>query len=188
MPPSVQAVATSCGVGLLDGNAEVVAWDGRDEGIPHRIVYDLALWNGLLVAGTNDGLAVRGSDGQWTAYRAGQINVQDNWITAVATFSTGELVVGTYSGGVYVGGSPQELARASGPQYVNLTALHRTEQGMLVGGLSEQAHLLGVDGSSTRLSVECLAGDDVTAFATWNGELAVATRSGARVCAPFGAD
>lgn len=175
-------VATSCGVGFLDDEGRVVSWEGREEGLPHRIVYDLTVWNGQLLAGTNDGLAFRAPTGQWTSYRAGQMNVQDNWITALATFSSGELAVGTYSGGVYVGASLEELERVDGPRYINLTALQPMQDGMLVGGLSEGAYVLAADGSSRALSVDCLAGDDVTAFATWRGELAVATRAGARLC------
>src|SRR5690606_15959082 len=89
-------VATSCGLGRLDAESGAVQdwWTTRD-GLPHRIVYAVTVHDGFVVAGTNDGLALRprrlpigprvASD--WRVVRARPGSLGDNWITAVASAS-----------------------------------------------------------------------------------------------------
>jgi ligand-binding sensor domain-containing protein len=180
-------VASSCGVGFVDWRSGQVAdWEDRSHGLPHRIVYTLTAWDGHLVAGTNDGLALREGTGRhtWTAYRAGQIPLEDNWITALAVTATGQLAVGTYSAGVWWGPSLDALTRLPGPSRVNLGALWPDPDGGLwVGALSDGLYRVSAEGLSEQLtSGPCLTGLDVTGFAEWEGRLVVGTRTGVSVC------
>jgi ligand-binding sensor domain-containing protein len=174
-------IATSCGIGRFDEvSAELTAWEDRDQGLPHRIVYTLTSWNGSLVAGTNDGLAVRdgGSEQRpWTTFRAGLIPLTDNWITAVAAMPSGPLVVGTYSGGLYVGDDPAGLVRLDGPRYINPNASLVAGEIVLIGGLQEGAYRVDTE-TLTATSLEGGFGRDVTGFALWESGVLVATRSG----------
>ena len=180
------AVASSCGVGFVEpAHGAVLAWESREEGLPHRIVYDLVDWEGTLVAATNDGLALRehvGDVWSWQAMRAGRLALEDNWITAVEVSAWGELLVGTYSGGLFIGHDLMSLQRVEGPRYVNPTALVSFGNTVLVGGLAEGAHSISRAGSAPLQPRSCLMGDDVTGFTHWNDRLVVATRSGAAVC------
>ena len=175
------ALATSCGVGFVDADTlHVARWEGRAEGLPHRIVYDLAEWDGVLVAATNDGLALRSATG-WVGVRAGRSGLRDNWITAVESTPEGALAVGTYSGGFYLGEGPDSLHRVQGPGYVNLTAIEARGGEILVGGLSEGAWIVARAGQARQMQ-DCAMGRDVTGFADDRGALVVATRSGASLC------
>lgn len=176
-------VGSSCGVGWVDAaSASVIQWEGRLEGLPHRIVYAVALWENVVVAGTNDGLAVRDGDTEpdlWTTYRAGTSALTDNWITALASTSAGELVVGTYSRGLFIGDDPTTLEPVDSAQYVNLNAIFPTLDSVFVGGLSEGAYLISDDGVRHLNVGECLVGADVTGFASWgDDEILASTRSG----------
>jgi ligand-binding sensor domain-containing protein len=175
--------ATACGVATLDARSgALLGREGTSAGLPHRIVYDLVRWQGVLVAGTNDGLAVRdAADGArpWRSILAGRSALEDNWISALEVGADGELFVGTYGGGLYRGSGPDALARVEGPRAVNLTALARVGDEVWAGSLVQGAYALGTQGRQRRLEpgAHVLAGE-VTAFAAWQGRVLVATRLG----------
>lgn len=175
--------ATACGVATLDAlSGALIGREGTADGLPHRIVYDLVRWQGVLVAGTNDGLAVRDAADAarpWRSILAGRSALEDNWISALEVGADGELFVGTYGGGLYRGAGPDALARVEGPRAVNLTALARVGDEVWAGSLVQGAYALGTQGRQRRLEpgAHVLAGE-VTAFATWGGRVLVATRLG----------
>ncbi|MCA9564534.1 MAG: hypothetical protein KC561_13650, partial [Myxococcales bacterium] len=138
-------LGTGCGVGEIDpGTGVAVRWEERPAGLPHPSVFDLALWNGQIVAGTLDGLALRtGTDPErpWESIRAGRSPLTDNWITALEVQGD-RLWIGSYSGGMFYAQVWGELVAVGGSKYINLGAVYDAgEAGLLVGGLEEGTYV-----------------------------------------------
>ncbi|MDX9719932.1 MAG: two-component regulator propeller domain-containing protein [Myxococcota bacterium] len=184
-------VGTSCGVWLLDTETlELQQHWQREDGLPHRIVYSVAVWGELWVAGTNDGLAWRHRDDApevgWQVMRAGEEGLRDNWITAVQALDAQTLVVGTAAKGLFIwrqGGLPvaPKVAEGVAPMRINLGALQAVDGGMWVGTLGEGAFFLSTGHSDAELhpAPQGFAPSlDVTAWAAQGQRLWVATRHG----------
>jgi ligand-binding sensor domain-containing protein len=172
------ALATPAGLTFLDasGARSMYAFHG----LVNNHVYALGVVGDELLAGTLGGLSQLHQGDIRANYTVANSNLKHNWITAIVPVGS-EWMVGTYGAGILGLDSSRRFhayETASGPIEINPNAMLVTPDFVLAGSLGNGLFIY--DRSSERWSVmrNGLPSLNVTAFASLNGYIYVATVNG----------
>jgi ligand-binding sensor domain-containing protein len=171
--------ATSAGLTRW-GDDGMHTWNA-ESGLPYRIVYSVATYQGRVLAGTSYGVGVMEGD-TWTSVRMGASGLSDDWVNAVAFRADGTALVGTYDAGVNtLSESGVQQVHGLGSVWVNPSGLFPVDAlgGVFVATLGDGLWFWPDGGEPRRYRQGShLPSRDVTSVLVFGDALWVGTRNG----------